>query len=371
LTAWIPAGAGELDREFSGKWVFSPAGSRTGSLPIEPEPFLEIAQSGPGIRVASEIAGVAVKWTYLLNGDESKYRIGEETRNSAVKWEGAALLINTLVSGKTNYTIMDRWWTSADGATLVVSRHVVRGGQETEGVLLYRHPGDAAPASKAAPASAPALPKERIEPALTSNPDLEIPEAFAVRAGTRFVLSLLNSVDTKHSHEGDRVYLEMRVPVIVNKRIVIPRGSNVVAVVTVAKAPGKVKGKGELYLRFETLTLPNGVTRDFRSRLVSADAGVQGDVDSKEGKITSPGNKTGDARTVGTTTAAGAGIGGLAGAVGGNAGAGMGIGAAAGAAAGLAGIFNKRGPDASLPRGTTVEMLLDRDLLFQSSELRF
>src|SRR5262249_40616204 len=110
------------------------------------------------------------------------------------------------------------------------------------------------------------------ERALTSNPGEEIPQAYTVRAGTRFVLSLMNSVDTKHSHEGDRVYLETRVPVIVDRQIVIPRGSNVVAVVTEARQPGKIKGKGRLYLRFDTLTLPNGVTRDFKSRLVSADA---------------------------------------------------------------------------------------------------
>ncbi len=79
-------------------------------------------------------------------------------------------------------------------------------------------------------------------------------------------------------------------------RIVIPRGSPVTAVVSNAKQPGKVKGKGELYLRFDSLTLPNGVTRDFRARLSGVDAG-RGDLDRDEGKITSPGGKAADART--------------------------------------------------------------------------
>jgi type IV secretion system protein VirB10 len=46
------------------------------------------------------------------------------------------------------------------------------------------------------------------------------------------------------------------------------------------------------------------------------------------------------------------------------------IGAAAGAAAGLAGVLSSRGPDVVLPRGTTMELVLDRDLRFTEAELR-
>ena len=58
--------------------------------------------------------------------------------------------------------------------------------------------------------------------------------------------------------------------------------------------------------------------------------------------------------------------------LGGLAGGGMraGIGAAAGAAAGLAAVFSRRGPDVVLPKGTSVEMVLDRDLHFRARELR-
>jgi hypothetical protein len=49
----------------------------------------------------------------------------------------------------------------------------------------------------------------------------------------------------------------------------------------------------------------------------------------------------------------------------------VGIGAAAGAAAGLASVFHGKRPDAVLPQGTTLEMVLDRDLQFKSSELPF
>ena len=102
-------------------------------------------------------------------------------------------------------------------------------------------------------------------------------------------LVLRNALDTKHAHEGDAVYLEVSVPVYAGGRLAIPRGSYVNGVVTESKPAKGVKGKGQLFIRFETLTLPNGVTRDFRSRLGSADAG-RGQVDPKEG--VSPVNAT-------------------------------------------------------------------------------
>jgi type IV secretion system protein VirB10 len=50
---------------------------------------------------------------------------------------------------------------------------------------------------------------------------------------------------------------------------------------------------------------------------------------------------------------------------------GLGIGAGAGAAAGLMAVLLTRGPDAVLARGTTLEMVLDRPVSFEDSELDF
>jgi type IV secretion system protein VirB10 len=154
-------------------------------------------------------------------------------------------------------------------------------------------------------------------------------------------------------------------------RIVIPIGSSVSGTVTQLKKPGRVKGRGELYIRFDTLILPNGVTRDFRARIGGVDGQGSGELDKSEGKVKSEGNKAGDARTVGETAGAGASIGAIAGSAAGHAGMGAGIGAAAGAAAGLIGVLVTRGPDAVLARGTTVEMVLDRNLSFTDGELNF
>jgi hypothetical protein len=50
---------------------------------------------------------------------------------------------------------------------------------------------------------------------------------------------------------------------------------------------------------------------------------------------------------------------------------GVGIGAATGAAVGLAEIFHGKKPEAVLPRGTILEMVLDRDLTFNRNELPY
>ncbi len=79
----------------------------------------------------------------------------------------------------------------------------------------------------------------------------------------RIPLSMINSVNTKNSAAGDRVYLQTVFPIIANGKIVIPPGSYVEGTVTEVKRPGRVKGRGSLFVRFDSLILPNGVTRDF------------------------------------------------------------------------------------------------------------
>jgi type IV secretion system protein VirB10 len=182
---------------------------------------------------------------------------------------------------------------------------------------------------------------------------------------------MINSISTKTAAEGDRIYLETSFPILANGKIVIPPGSYVAGTVTAVKRPGRVKGRGELYVRFDSLTLPNGVTRDFRARMGSLDGRAAEDFDKSEGKIKSEGNKSGDAKTVAEGAGAGATIGGLAGAAAGHGIMGAGIGGAAGAAAGLATVLFTRGPDAILAKGTTLEMVLDRPLQFEDKEVDF
>ena len=195
--------------------------------------------------------------------------------------------------------------------------------------------------------------------------------SVVVPVGTRVPLMLINSVSTKHAAPGDKIYLESVYPVVVDGKILIPPGTYVSGSVTSSKRPGRVKGKGELYLRFEQLILPNGTIRDLTGRVGALDGRSPEGFDRDEGKITSESNKGGDARTVGEAAGAAGTIGVIAGAAGGRPGLGVGLGSAAGAAAGLIGILATRGPEAVLERGTQVDMVLDRNIFFTAEEVTF
>ncbi len=357
------------DRDFTGEWQLNGPSGDIRDNSVIPSGFLHVQQEGATmtVKAAIEEGSPLVTLDYPLDNRTVKNRVGDSTVSIATKWEGAALLVNAIVSGPEDYSINDRWSRSREGNKLTIERSIVRRSGEKESVLVYRVAGyepppvetsSVAPArpSEQAPVQAPVRGQALVPRTASPAPGQPLPD-YVVTAGTRILLRLTNSVDTKRSVAGDRVYLETAAPVFLNGRLVIPQGSFVIGSITEAQRAGRVKGKAELNLRFETLTLPNGVARDLLSRADSADGRR---VDS-EGRIQGDGSRGRDAMTVGGATAAGAGIGGLAGA--------PGIGAAAGALAGLAGVLGTRGPDLVVRQGTSMEMVLDRDLTFSSLEL--
>ena len=333
------------------------AASDTASIgPVEA--YLTVSQGGSGILCSTAKA----QWSFSLDGGETRKQIGDESHSSVTKWEGSALLVNTQVTGPRHYTIMDRWEISRSHNTLTITRQIVRADGEAEGTLVFRREGATvtppAPVAPTTPPSGEAPPAggwRQTEPAISGQPVLStrsVPSAppdITVPTGTRVLLSLINEVNTKHAHEGDHVYLRTASPVAVSGRVVIPRGSDVEGVVTKSKAAGKVVGKGELYIRFDSLILPNGVSRDFRAR-----------PPGEEGKVESNG-KTADGRTVIEGAGAGGAIGAITHGLGGAA-----IGGAGGA---LAGVLLSRNQDVILHAGAHLEMVLDRDLVFHPEEL--
>lgn len=232
--------------------------------------------------------------------------------------------------------------------------------------ILAQDPA-AAPQKPPSPSASPAAQpgdglKQRTDPA---------PGSVSVAPGTRILLSMINSVSTKQATVGDRIYLETAFPVLANGRIVVPQGSWVTGTITEVKRPGKVKGRGELQVRFDSLTLPNGVSRDFRADLGAIDARDDQQLKREDSTIKGPGDKSGDLGKVVGASTAGTVIGSGIGAAAGNAGRGAGIGGVAGAASSLAGVLLTHGPDATLTKGSSVEMVLDRPLVFQDSDLDF
>jgi hypothetical protein len=348
--------AADPPRDFSGKWVLDPSASDTASLG-QVETTLNVSQGAAGILCSSGQA----EWSYALDGSETRKLIGEESRSSVTKWEGAALLINTQISGPGHYTVMDRWELSRSHNTLTIARQVVRASGEMEGTLVFRRegssvaapapPAPAAPPGEAPPSTAwrPAEPGAGSQPVLTTRPSPAVPPDITVPMGTRVLLSLIGEVNTKYAKEGDHVYLRTASPVAVSGRVVIPRGSDVEGIITRAKQAGKVVGKGELYIRFDSLILPNGVARDFRARPPGEEGKVEG------------GGKSADGRTVIEGAGAGGAIGAITHGLGGAA-----IGGVGGA---LAGVLLSRNQNVVLHAGAHLEMVLDRDLVFHPEEL--
>jgi len=204
-----------------------------------------------------------------------------------------------------------------------------------------------------------------VAPKPAAAPQGDANERVVVPAGTRVGVVLQNGISTRSAKAGDSVYLQTSFPITVANRIVIPVGSYLRGELLEAKRPGRVKGRGEFRMRLNTLILPNGYTVDLNAAPRSADSGGKETMD-EEGKVTGGGNKGKKAGTVVETTATGAGIGAIA------AGAkGAGIGAGIGAVGGLAAMLLTRGPDAELPRGSTMDVVLERDLPLEGSQIQF
>jgi len=207
------------------------------------------------------------------------------------------------------------------------------------------------------PTARPALKPAATRPASTG-------ETITVPSGTRVGVILENGISTASAKPGDSIYFRTSFPITMNNKVVVPVGSYLRGEVAESKRPGHIKGRGELRIRLNTLVLPNGYTVDLNAVPHSTDGG-----DTKtdsEGKITGPGGKGKDAQTVATTTIAGAGIGGIAGG-----GKGAGIGAGIGGLAGLAAVLLSRGPEAQLPRGSSMDLILERDLPLDADQIHY
>lgn len=222
------------------------------------------------------------------------------------------------------------------------------------------NPQEAAPAA-AAPAS-PNTASAASTPAKTAQ--IEVP------SGTHLPLVLHNGISTRTAKPGDPVYFETIFPVMINGKVVIPAGSYVSGEVTESKRPGRVKGRGELMIKLTTMILPNAYMVNLNA--VPGQAGTGGgETVNSEGKVVGDSDKKGDLGTVIGTTEAGTGVGAGVGAAAGHVGEGAGIGAGVGLATGLAAVLLTRGPDAELPRGSTVEAVIDRPIFLDADKVQF
>ncbi len=237
-------------------------------------------------------------------------------------------------------------------------------------------PAPATSGAQTAPAQNPSTDTSAASPATATVPaaaapassvEQNAPAKIEVPSGTHIPLVLHNGISTRSSQPGDPVYCETLFPVMVDGRVVIPAGSYLSGEVTESKRPGRVKGRGEIAIKFTTLILPNAYEVNLNASPGGNPGTGGGETMDNEGKVKGDSSKASDVGTVLTTTAAGAGIGGVATQSAG----GAGIGAGVGAAAGLAAVLLSRGPDAELPRGSTIEAVLTRPLFLDADKVQF
>jgi len=178
--------------------------------------------------------------------------------------------------------------------------------------------------------------------------------------GTHVLLKMINSVTTRTAVQGDQVYLQTATPVAIDGEIVVPPNAYVQGTVSLAKRGGRVKGRAELGLRLDSLTLPSGKVLKIQPRLATVDSGDSGQkIDQKGESTIQQGSDVGkDAKTVAITAGTGAAIGGIST----TSIRGAGIGAATGVAVALVSGLFTRGSDVELKSGSTIDVVFDRDV---------
>jgi hypothetical protein len=229
------------------------------------------------------------------------------------------------------------------------------------------------PAAPADPAAAPQPPSSAASadanPAPNPNP-APAPKTYTVPAGTKVLLELRSAVDTRSAKSGDGVYLSSTFPVVVGNRVMIPAGVYVQGVVDRVQRAGQVKGRAQLDMHFTSIIFPNGSVVEIPGIVNSVPGAKDQSVKNEEGTIEQKPDKGRDAARVAEI---GIPVGGTVGTIGGVASGhplagGLGGLAAGAAAAGIVSLFT-RGADVTLASGTQVEMVLQRPLLLEETNL--
>jgi hypothetical protein len=195
------------------------------------------------------------------------------------------------------------------------------------------------------------------------------PNRLVIPSGTKVPIVLKHAISTKGSREGDAVYAETTFPVVLNDRVVIPPGTYVQGRITHIQRAGRVKGRAEVLMHFTTLIYPSGYTVVMPGALQNAPGVDKADVKDDEGTVREDGQtgeKVGKAAQAGLEGATG---GAIIGGLSSGSGTGAGIGAGVGGAAGVVIAMLSRGNDVKMDVGTSIEMVIQRDVPLDANRL--
>jgi type IV secretory pathway VirB10-like protein len=182
-------------------------------------------------------------------------------------------------------------------------------------------------------------------------------EQLVIPAGTKVPLSLKHAISTKETREGDGVYAETTFPIVLNDRVLIPAGTFVQGRISHIQRAGRIKGRAEVLMHFTTLIYPSGYTVMLPGALENAPGVDKTNIKGNEGTIRGDSQTAEKVGTAASTAATGAVIGAVT-----NGGKGAAIGAGIGGATGAVIALLTRGNDVKLDAGTTLEMVIQRDV---------
>jgi type IV secretion system protein VirB10 len=205
--------------------------------------------------------------------------------------------------------------------------------------------------------------QQAASPTLSQGPHSDAHQ-ITLPAGTKIPIALKNTISTKANHEGDPIYAQTTFPVVINDKVVVPPGTYVQGKISSIKPAGHIKGRAEVLIHFTSLIYPSGYTVLLPGSIENAPSVDNGKVKDKEGTIQGDSNKGKTAATIAAPAADGA----LTGAVI-HGGEGALIGAGIGGAVGTAIAALTRGNEVKMGPGTTLEVVLQRDVVVDGSRI--
>jgi hypothetical protein len=208
--------------------------------------------------------------------------------------------------------------------------------------------------------SSPVTPPATRTPAVAASVAATSPaatERLTIPSGTKVPLSLKQAISTRNAKEGDPVYCETTFPFVVDDRIVIPAGTYIQGKISRVQRAGRIKGRAELLMHFTSMIYPSGYTVMLPASLDNIPGADKTSMNGSEGTVRQDSDKGKDIGKIASTASTGAVIGGLSGG-----GKGAGIGAGVGGLAGLAIAMISRGSDVKLEPGTSIEMIIQREV---------
>ena len=158
----------------------------------------------------------------------------------------------------------------------------------------------------------------------------------AVPAGTTILIRMLDTVDSSKNPPGSRFTATLETNLVVNGKVVVPKGNTVYGRLAESKQAGRATGSSELQLELTDIVVGGAAYP-----LLTSDYQVKG---SSSGKRSAK-------RLLG-----GAGLGAIIGGIAGNAG----MGAAIGATAGAVGSVAQKGKSVNVPSETLLEFRLQQ-----------